>query len=238
MPAILCSFGTNNFPLCNLTPKLNPVLKELELRDNQFKEVPDLACFTNLRHLELSYNEIRSLAPLASLIAPQLNELYAASNKITAIEGITQLAGLTLLELGSNRIRAIEASRKDCLKAVSTSALNALDAQPAASARCNNHYVHPSMPHVSGSGHAEKPAGALAGAQPHCRDWAGLGNAKCKPTAAQLAEQPPRIANWPRGLHCAGGAVSCRNGCDLLYYYLLYIAAAAIEGAQQPCPIT
>ena len=34
--------------------------------------------------------------------------LSAASNKIGAIEGVSQLTGLTLLELGSNRIRTIE----------------------------------------------------------------------------------------------------------------------------------
>ena len=83
-------------------------MEELELRDNQFKEVPCLAAFTRLRYLELSYNEIRSLAPLSSLTAPHLTELYAASNKVTTIEGLSQLASLRLLELGSNRIRAVE----------------------------------------------------------------------------------------------------------------------------------
>lgn len=56
-------------------------------------QIPDLSAFTNLRMLELSYNEIRSLAPLASLTAGQLTELYVASNKVTKIEGISQLTG-------------------------------------------------------------------------------------------------------------------------------------------------
>lgn len=76
------------------------MLEELELRDNQFTEVPDLAAFTALRYLELSYNEIRSLTPLASLAAPHLTELYAASNKVTRIEGISQLTGRKAEGLG------------------------------------------------------------------------------------------------------------------------------------------
>lgn len=57
--------------------------------------------------------QIRSLAPLTSLQAdaastPPLVELYAAANKVTAIEGITGFTALTVLELGSNRIRTIE----------------------------------------------------------------------------------------------------------------------------------
>lgn len=50
--------------------------------------------------LELSYNEIRSLAPLSSLAAAQLSELYAASNKVTRIEGISQLTGVVLAKGG------------------------------------------------------------------------------------------------------------------------------------------
>jgi protein phosphatase 1 regulatory subunit 7 len=83
-------------------------LRHLELRDNQLPAAPHLRAFTSLRYLELSYNEIRSLEPLAELAAPGLEELYAAANKVTAIQGLSQLTSLTLLELGSNRVRAIE----------------------------------------------------------------------------------------------------------------------------------
>lgn len=47
--------------------------------------MPDLSAFTALRHLELSYNAIRSLAPLSACGATGLQELYAASNKITEV---------------------------------------------------------------------------------------------------------------------------------------------------------
>lgn len=89
------------------------VLQDLELRDNLLTEIPDLAGFSQLTRLEVSYNQIRSLAPLTSLTAdpaavPPLRELYVAANKVGAIEALAGLTGLTVLELGSNRIRAIE----------------------------------------------------------------------------------------------------------------------------------
>ena len=52
-------------------------------------QVPDLSAFSSLRHLELSYNAIHSLAPLKTCGATRLEELYAASNKISE-------AGLTV----------------------------------------------------------------------------------------------------------------------------------------------
>jgi hypothetical protein len=54
--------------------------------------------------------QIRSLAPLSSLTAcsPPLAELYVAANKVTAIECLRGLSQLTVMELGSNRIRTIE----------------------------------------------------------------------------------------------------------------------------------
>lgn len=85
-----------------------PVLEALDLRDNQFKALPSLQAFTALQSLEMSYNEVRSLAPLSALGSTQLTELYAACNKICAIESLGHLSNLQLLELGGNRVRVIE----------------------------------------------------------------------------------------------------------------------------------
>jgi hypothetical protein len=57
--------------------------------------------------------QLRSLAPLSSLqqrpaTTPPLKELFVAANKVAVIEGLSDLTCLTLLELGSNRIRVIE----------------------------------------------------------------------------------------------------------------------------------
>ena len=77
------------------------------LHDNQLPAIPDLAPCTSLRTLEVSYNQVRTLAPLASLAAP-LRELYAACNKVTAIESLEHFwPSLRVLELGSNRLREV-----------------------------------------------------------------------------------------------------------------------------------
>lgn len=86
----------------------SPGMQDCEFRDNQIKDIPDLSKFSALTRLEFSYNEIRSIEPLATLNAPALQELYVAANKVASIQAISQLTALTTLELGSNRIRAIE----------------------------------------------------------------------------------------------------------------------------------
>ncbi|GBF95662.1 hypothetical protein Rsub_08644 [Raphidocelis subcapitata] len=83
-------------------------LEDLEFRDNQLTAIPPLSGFKALRRLEFSYNEIRSMGPVSSLACAPLQELYVASNKVPTIEGLSELTRLTVLELGSNRIRQIE----------------------------------------------------------------------------------------------------------------------------------
>lgn len=83
-------------------------LADLELRDNQLTEVPDLAGFSALTRLELSYNELRSLQPLKLLPALQLSELYAANNKVSVMQSLEAFTALRVLELGFNRIKVIE----------------------------------------------------------------------------------------------------------------------------------
>ena len=69
-------------------------------------QVPELRAFSALRCLELSYNEIRSLAPLASLPGTALTELYAASNKVAAIAGLEHLTGREERAAGRRELRA------------------------------------------------------------------------------------------------------------------------------------
>jgi protein phosphatase 1 regulatory subunit 7 len=49
--------------------------------------------------------QIKSVEPLSSVDGAQLVELYCAENKVAAILGISHLTKLTVLELGSNRIK-------------------------------------------------------------------------------------------------------------------------------------
>jgi Leucine-rich repeat (LRR) protein len=63
---------------------------------------PDGDCDT---HVNLPLVQIRSLQPLAQLDGVHVEELYCAENKIAAIVAIGHLTKLSILELGSNRIR-------------------------------------------------------------------------------------------------------------------------------------
>lgn len=82
-------------------------LEKLELYDNQIEYITGIHCMVNLRVLDLSFNAIRELIPLAEYV-PLLEELYVAQNKLKRIEGLAGLTELRTLDLGANRIRVIE----------------------------------------------------------------------------------------------------------------------------------
>lgn len=49
--------------------------------------------------------QIRSLEPLKHVQSKKLEELYVCENKVDTIENISHLTSLSILELGSNRIK-------------------------------------------------------------------------------------------------------------------------------------
>jgi hypothetical protein len=65
----------------------------------------------NSSALSMHLLQIRSLKPLEHVEGANMVELYSAENKISAIEAISHLTNLTILELGSNRIKV----RSECL---------------------------------------------------------------------------------------------------------------------------
>eukprot|EP00301_Raphidiophrys_heterophryoidea_P024590 c8036_g1_i1.p1 GENE.c8036_g1_i1~~c8036_g1_i1.p1 ORF type:complete len:334 (-),score=80.35 c8036_g1_i1:206-1156(-) len=84
-------------------------LDTVDLYDNRIESTEALKHFTSITYLDASFNELRVIEPhLASLT--NLKELYLINNKITDIDakGLVPLSALTLLELGSNRIRDIQ----------------------------------------------------------------------------------------------------------------------------------
>jgi protein phosphatase 1 regulatory subunit 7 len=84
-------------------------LRELDLYENELSQIQNLEALVELRSLDLSFNSIRSLAPLRAQGLGRLERLYVAQNKLDHIEALDSLApSLRLLELGSNRIRAVE----------------------------------------------------------------------------------------------------------------------------------
>lgn len=60
-------------------------LTKLELYDNCIEEIVDLSKISNLTILDISFNSIRSMAPVSVCLG--LQELYIAQNKISVIEG-------------------------------------------------------------------------------------------------------------------------------------------------------
>lgn len=82
-------------------------LEKLEFYDNQIESVECISSLSQLRILDLSFNAIREMIPLASC-CPLLEELYMAQNKLRRIEGLEGLVHLRTLDLGANRIRTIE----------------------------------------------------------------------------------------------------------------------------------
>lgn len=62
--------------------------------------------FARLRKLDLSYNQIATVAGLDDL-AGTLEELYLVENKLKKVEGLAALTNLRLLELGGNQIRDV-----------------------------------------------------------------------------------------------------------------------------------
>jgi protein phosphatase 1 regulatory subunit 7 len=80
-------------------------LTKLELYDNQLEEISHINQLTLLTILDLSFNSIRTMAPVAA--CPLLEELYLAQNKLKVIEGLNNMSKLRVLDLGANRIRSM-----------------------------------------------------------------------------------------------------------------------------------
>jgi protein phosphatase 1 regulatory subunit 7 len=82
-------------------------LRELELYDNQLRELEELTGAGELLELDVSYNMLEGLGGLEGH-CPQLRTLFAASNKLTEVGGaLRACAGsLVKLDLGANAIRS------------------------------------------------------------------------------------------------------------------------------------
>jgi len=83
-------------------------LRSLDCYLNLFDKVPDtLLQFPCLEWLDFSFNSIRRIENLEHCV--HLRKLFFVNNKIKKIgDGLRGLSSLTMLELGSNRIRVID----------------------------------------------------------------------------------------------------------------------------------
>ena len=53
---------------------------------NNVIQLPNLAAFLSLKKLDMSINQLRTMAALSTLETSQLQELYLTSNKLSTIE--------------------------------------------------------------------------------------------------------------------------------------------------------
>jgi len=77
-------------------------LKEINLSYNQITDVSPLAGLTNLQYLDLHFNPITDVTPLAGLT--NLQELILGNNQITDVTPLARLNNLHELYLGDNQI--------------------------------------------------------------------------------------------------------------------------------------
>jgi internalin A len=76
---------------------------DLDLNDLGLTEIPkEISSLTNLEFLNLSYNNIKDVTPIASLI--NLKGLYLHNNKIMYFSQLASLTKLKWLNLESNKI--------------------------------------------------------------------------------------------------------------------------------------
>ncbi|KAF3357508.1 hypothetical protein VdG1_03296 [Verticillium dahliae VDG1] len=89
---------------------LAPTLQDLDLYDNLISHIRGLDELTHLTSLDLSFNKIKHIKNISHLtklkeVFFNLEELWVAKNKITALDGLAALPKLRLLSIQSNRIR-------------------------------------------------------------------------------------------------------------------------------------
>jgi len=91
-----------------------PKLEKLELYDNMVQSLDEdslKGCGREtLRILDMSYNAIRSMAPVQYCNGETLTELYLANNKLKEMSGLKHLKNLRKLDLGANKIRVLKAT--------------------------------------------------------------------------------------------------------------------------------
>ncbi|KAI5970456.1 sds22 [Candida margitis] len=86
---------------------ISPTLEELDFYDNRINHISSsIKHLTNLQNLDLSFNTIKNIKNIDTLV--KLENLYFVANKIKEIKNLDSLTKLVNLELGGNKIEVIE----------------------------------------------------------------------------------------------------------------------------------
>lgn len=98
---VWCS--SNGLVLMDESLQLLPVVETLDLSKNRFAKVDNLWKCTKLRHLDLGYNHLTTVASLCEVVCP-IVKLVLRNNALTTLRGIENLKSLEGLDLSYNII--------------------------------------------------------------------------------------------------------------------------------------
>ncbi|XP_077241107.1 uncharacterized protein LOC143881739 [Tasmannia lanceolata] len=99
----LVSFACNGLVLMDESLQLLPVVETLDLSRNQFAKVDNLRKCTKLKHLDLGFNHLRTVASLSEVACP-IVKLVLRNNALTTLRGIEHLKSVEGLDLSYNII--------------------------------------------------------------------------------------------------------------------------------------
>ncbi|KAH7652875.1 L domain-like protein [Dioscorea alata] len=97
------SCACNGLVLMDESLQLLPVVQTLDLSRNSFAKVDNLRNCTKLRHLDLGFNHLRTIASLSEVSCP-IVKLVLRNNALTILRGIENLKSVQGLDLSYNII--------------------------------------------------------------------------------------------------------------------------------------
>ncbi|XP_077236050.1 outer arm dynein light chain 1 protein isoform X2 [Tasmannia lanceolata] len=99
----IVSCACNGLVLMDESLQLLPIVETLDLSRNQFAKVDNLRKCTKLRHLDLGFNHLRTIASLTEVSCP-IVKLVLRNNALTTLRGIEHLKSVEGLDLSYNII--------------------------------------------------------------------------------------------------------------------------------------
>ncbi|KAL3654947.1 hypothetical protein CASFOL_000733 [Castilleja foliolosa] len=97
------SCACNGLALMDESLRLLPVLETLDLSRNKFAKVDNLRKCTKLKHVDLGFNNLRSIASFGE-VSCQIVKLVLRNNALTSLHGLENLKSLQGLDLSYNVI--------------------------------------------------------------------------------------------------------------------------------------
>ncbi|KAG5229747.1 Binding protein [Salix suchowensis] len=97
------SCACNRLVLMDESLQLLPAVETLDLSRNKFAKVDNLRKCTKLKHLDLGFNHLRSVAPLCEISCYIVN-LVLRNNALTTLHGLENLKSLEALDVSYNII--------------------------------------------------------------------------------------------------------------------------------------